>query len=254
MKLNELEVVDRYNNGESTHQIAKDLNTNATRIQRVLIRHNVQLRSKSEAQKIALENGISKHPTLGRQRTKEEKEKISEAAVKYWDTADDKVKAKRSKTSKENWKKIPKEKRHEMSSKALAAIQKAAVDGSKLEKYVHRMLTELQYSYEAHKTMFLAGSKKLEVDVYIPSISTIIEIDGLSHFEPIWGEERLQKQIQFDTQKEGLIRSKNYNLLRIENLGNSFAIARLNKLKEELKVALSELSTLNGEYRTIRYE
>lgn len=254
MKLNEVDIVNRYNNGESTHQIAKDLGTNPTRIQRILIKQGVERRSKSDAQKVALENGVSVHPTQGRKRTEKEKEKISKGAVEFWDNADQKIKEKRSKTSKENWKNIPKSKKQEMLSKAISSIQKAAKEGSKLEKHIHRILTELQYLFEPHKKMFMAASKNLEVDIYIPSIKTIIEIDGLSHFEPIWGEDRLQKQIEFDTQKEGLIRSKGYNLVRIENLGNSFAIARLNKLKEELKRVLEEVSNLTGDYKVIKYE
>jgi len=252
--LNESDIVKRYESGDSPYKIASDLGTNPTRIRRILKRLNVKIRQKSEAQKVALQTGRSSHPTKGRTRTSLEKEKISNSVVGYWDSADETTKKRRSEISKKIWSSIPKDKLDSMKDKAIRAIQAAAKNGSKLEKIICGMLTKLGYVYDTHKTMFLVGSKNLEADIYIPSLLTIIEIDGLSHFKPIWGEEALQKQIGFDTQKEGIIRSKGYNLIRIENLGSSFAIARLSVLEKSLALVLSELNEKKGEYKVIKYE
>lgn len=252
--LNESDIVKRYENGDSPYKIASDLGTNPTKIRRILERLGIKTRKKSEAQKIALQTGRSLHPTKGRVRTDLEKEKISSSVVNYWDSADESIKKQRSEISKKIWKSIPKDKLANMKDKAIKAIQAAAKNGSKLEKIVCSILTKLGYAYDTHKTMFLVGSKNLEADIYIPSIQTIIEIDGLSHFKPIWGEDALQKQISFDTQKEGIIRSKGFNLIRIENLGSSFAIARLKKLENDLNSVLSELQEKKGEYKVIKYE
>lgn len=47
-KFNELEIVEKYNNGLNTKQIALDYNTYNTTIRRILIRHNVPLKSTEE--------------------------------------------------------------------------------------------------------------------------------------------------------------------------------------------------------------
>jgi very-short-patch-repair endonuclease/DNA-binding CsgD family transcriptional regulator len=253
MLINESEIVKRYRSGDSPYKIAADLNTNPTKIRRILEKLGEKTRSKSEAQKLALKNGTATHPTKGRARTDEEKSKISKSAVAFWDNATQDKKDWRSETSRKIWQSIPKDKLEDMRDKAIKAIQLAAKTGSKLEKEVCNILTSLGYVYETHRTVFMISTKNLEVDIYIPSIQTIIEIDGLSHFEPIWGEEALQKQISFDTQKEGLIKSKGFNLIRIENKCSSFAIKRIGDLKNNLKTTLEQLTNLKGEYRVIKY-
>jgi very-short-patch-repair endonuclease len=253
MIINESEVVRRYRGGDSPYKIAKELGTNPTKIRRILERSGEKTRNKSDAQKLALKNGSAKHPTKGRTRTEEEKSKISTSAVRYWDNATQEKKDWRSEVSKKIWESIPEDKLKDMRDKAIKAIQMAAKTGSKLEKEVCNILTSLGYAYKTHETVFMISTKNLEVDIYIPSISTIIEIDGLSHFEPIWGEEALQKQIGFDTQKEGIIKSKGFNLIRIENKCSSFAIKRINDLKNNLNNVLKEISNMKGEYRVIKY-
>ena len=61
--------------------------------------------------------------------------------------------------------------------------------------------------------------EKLEIDLYIPSLKTIIEVDGPSHFLPIWGDEKLQKQINADLRKNGSLLSKGFVVIRVKSLG-----------------------------------
>ena len=76
--------------------------------------------------------------------------------------------------------------------------------------------------------------------MYIPSLKTIIEIDGPSHFLPIWGEEKLQKQIKSDDQKTGLVLSKGFVVLRVKNMLDFVSLASKEKLikdvTEQLKI------------------
>ena len=72
--------------------------------------------------------------------------------------------------------------------------------------------------------------------MYIPSLKTIIEIDGPSHFLPIWGEEKLQKQIKADDQKTGLILSKGFEIIRVKNMLDFVSLAS----KEKMVVSVTE--------------
>ena len=47
-------------------------------------------------------------------------------------------------------------------------------------------------------------------------MSTAIEIDGPSHFEPVWGEEALSRTQKADQQKTGLLLSNGFVLIRVK--------------------------------------
>ena len=97
---------------------------------------------------------------------------------------------------------------------------------------------------EFHKKN-LIPTQKLEIDLYIPSHKTIIEIDGPSHFFPIWGEEKLQKQIIADSQKSGLILSKGYIIIRVKNLAD---FVSLNKKEELINNLLAHLEKIDNRF------
>jgi very-short-patch-repair endonuclease len=81
--------------------------------------------------------------------------------------------------------------------------------------------------------------------MYIPSLKTIIEVDGPSHFLPIWGEEKLRKQIKADVNKTGLILSKGYVIIRIKNLADSVCLADREKLRLDI---LDRLGTIEKSF------
>ncbi len=118
---------------------------------------------------------------------------------------------------------------------AIEAIQKAGKEGSKLEKFLLEELTNAGYFVEFHKKN-LIPNENLEIDLYIPDLKAIIEVDGPSHFLPIWGEDKLQKQIKSDFQKTGLILGKGFVIIRLKSLGNFVSLSR----KETLMVELTE--------------
>jgi very-short-patch-repair endonuclease len=95
-----------------------------------------------------------------------------------------------------------------MAEAATESIRKAGKEGSKLENFLLRKITDAGFKVDFHKKN-LIPNEKLEIDLYVPECKTIIEIDGPSHFLPVWGDEKLQKQIKADLQKSGLILSYN---------------------------------------------
>jgi very-short-patch-repair endonuclease len=214
----EKQIIEMYNDqNKSTYEIAKQLDTYPNKIRRTLIKNGYQLKDKSEAQKTALAEGRSSHPTKGRKRSNKERIKISSSLVDYWSEMTDKEKARRSKIAKKNWNNMTAEQKELMRSKGIAAIQLAAVQGSKLEQFLQEKLEKAGFFVKMHQLIIPA--EKLEIDLYIPELKTIIEVDGPSHFYPIWGEDKLQKQINADLRKSGTLLSKGYVVIRIKSLG-----------------------------------
>lgn len=233
-------VIKLYNDADkSTYEIATELNTYANKIRRILIKHGYTLKDKSEAQKTALKNGRSLHPTAGKTRDIKEKIAISQSLVDYWSKIDDQERSKRVVQAKENWKKMSAEQKENMRSKGIAAIRNAATEGSKLEKFIAERLSKAGFTIRAHEIIIPA--ENLEIDLYIPQLKTIIEVDGPSHFLPIWGEDKLQKQINADLRKSGALLSKGYVVIRVKSLGQE-SLAKREKiitslLKEVVKVS-----------------
>ena len=53
--------------------------------------------------------------------------------------------------------------------------------------------------------------------MHIPELKTIIEVDGPSHCLPVWGEEKLQKQINADLRKDGIFLTRGYVVIRLKS-------------------------------------
>lgn len=239
----EQKVISLYNDSnQSTYEIAKELNTYPNKIRRILLRHGYQLKDKSEAQKAALENGRSAHPTAGKKRTEAEKIAISQSLVTYWEEMSDNEREKRIKQAKENWQNMSEEAKEAMRSKGIAAIRSAATEGSKLEKFIAEKLINAGFSIKLHEIIIPA--ENLEIDLYIPQLKTIIEVDGPSHFLPIWGEEKLQKQVNADLRKSGVLLSKGYAVIRVKSLGQE----SLAKREEILTSVLNEVSKIKQQF------
>lgn len=234
------EVISLYNEqNKSTYEIAKQLNTYPNKIRRTLIKHGYELKDKSAAQKAALKSGRSSHPTAGKKRTDAEKIAISQSLVNYWGEMSDKEKARRVKQAKDNWKNMSAKQKEQMRSKGIAAIRTAAKEGSKMERWVKEKLEEAGFSVRMH--VLIIPAENLEIDLYIPDLKTIIEVDGPSHFLPIWGEEKLQKQVNADLRKSGALLSKGYAVIRLKSLGQE-SLAKREQLIEQVLTHIYEIA------------
>tara|TARA_B100001564_G_scaffold222085_1_gene187173 strand:- start:210 stop:1013 length:804 start_codon:yes stop_codon:yes gene_type:complete len=227
----EKQIIDLYCEKKcSTYEIAEKFKTYPNKIRRFLEKKGIKLYDKAEAQENALKRGRSKIPTKGKKRTKEEKLKISAGLKKQWDNLNPDKYNERVDMAKENFENRTQEQKASMRSAATKAIKQAAVEGSKLEKFLKYELSKEGYIIEIHKKDLIVN-QTLEIDMYFPQIRTIIEIDGPSHFLPIWGEDKLKKQIKADQNKTGLILSKGLAIIRVKSLADSLALS----VKEELK-------------------
>lgn len=229
---------------KSTYEIAEFYKTYPNKIRRILVKSGVELKNKSEAQKNAIQKGSSIHPTSGKKRTQKEKLKISSGLQKYWEDMDEDLYKSKIKNAKERWKTISETDKQKMLDAAIKSIQVAGKEGSKLEKFLYSSLVDFGYVVEFHKK-YLIQNEYLEIDMYVPSLKTIIEIDGPSHFLPIWGEEKLQKQIKADFNKTGLILSKGMVIIRVKNLSDSVCLASREKLRLDI---LEKLDTIKQSF------
>lgn len=222
------QIIEMYNdNNLSTYEIAKQLDTYPNKIRRTLKKHGFELKDRSAAQKAALESGRSKHPTEGKERTIEEKVKISQSLVDFWSDMADEERQRRVEQAQAACAKIPAADRDAMRRKGIAAVRIAAKEGSKLEKLFQKRISEAGYRAEAHK--MINPTENLEIDLYISSLKTIIEVDGPSHFLPIWGQDRLDKQINADLRKQGTLLRMGFVVIRVKTKGKE-SVAKTEEL------------------------
>lgn len=230
-------VIKCYREGMSPYQIAKKFDTYPNKIRRALIKSGEELRDKSQAQKNALEKGVAKHPTKGKERDDKTKKKISESQAKVWKNLSEEEKIQRSMIGKKSWESKSKDERALFLSKAGEAIRQAAKEGSKMEKYLLEGLINEGFRVDFHKTQWLQN-RELEVDMFLPDLQAVIEVDGPSHFEPVWGEENLAKNQRMDQQKNGLVLRSGMIMIRIrqdKRLSQKYLRDTLDKLLRLLK-------------------
>lgn len=239
--MNEQHIIKLYEeSGKSTYEIAEEMGTYPNKVRRILKKNGVELKTRSQAQKNALHGGRAQHPTDGKHRTKQERIKISSSVHKYWKEMSKADYQTRIEGARERWYAMSEEERDRISRMAIEAIQKAGKEGSKLEKFLLEELTSLGYFIEFHKKGIIPN-ENLEIDLYLPEIGTIIEVDGPSHFLPIWGPEKLQKQIKSDSHKTGLILSKGFVIIRVKSVGNFISLSNKEKLLATLSDKLKQI-------------
>ena len=233
--LNKLYVEEKQSFGD----IAKKYDTYPNKIRRDAIKFNIPIRNKSEAQKNVLKTGKAAHPTMGKTRTENEKDKISLGVHSAWKSLSDKELKQRKLDCKKRWDKLDNVTKENMLHSAHVAIRKSSVEGSKLEKFLLASLIDNGFKPEFHKEEVLANTK-LQIDIYVPEKNTAIEVDGPSHFSPVWGQDTLDRNKRYDDKKTGLILGKGMKLVRIKQT-NDYSKARAKLLANELMKILSSI-------------
>jgi|GEM_PF-604603 len=238
-------IIEQYvDQKKSTYEIAQDIGTYPNKIRRTLNTLGVDLRDRSSAQTVAIETGRHEHPTRGKKRTEAEKIAISNGMSHFWDNMEETERERRSKISKEQWASMSEEDKANLRRLAAEAVRKASKEGSKIEKFICEGLTGAGYDVIFHKKG-LIPNENMEVDLFVPGIKTAIEIDGPAHFLPIWGEESLQKHIRADAQKAGMLINRGYVILRVKNLIKNISQKRM---RDILNQVIGELSKIENKF------
>lgn len=200
---------------KSFQQIATELNTYSNKIRRDAKKFQIQIRDKSEAQKNALATGNHKHPTKGKSRPEEIKLKIGSSVLQNWENMDEASLQNRKDKAKQHWNSLSEDEKQVIISAANKAVRETSKSGSKLEKFLLQKLLSSGYKVEFHQEQTLLTTK-LQIDIFIPSLNTAIEVDGPSHFLPVWGDDALDRNVKYDNKKTGLLLGKGCVLIRIK--------------------------------------
>jgi very-short-patch-repair endonuclease len=231
-------ILDTYLNKKmSFGDIAEQYNTYANKIRRDAKKFKVPIRDKSLAQKNALSTGKHKHPTKGMSRSEDTKNKIGNGVMQSWESLSAKELKQRKQKSKTNWEKLSIEDKENIVKAANDAARLSSKVGSKLEKFLLNKLLVDGWHVDFHKEQILSNTK-LQIDLFLPTINLAIEVDGPSHFLPIWGEDALKKNQKYDEKKNGLIIGKGLKLIRIKQT-HDFSQARSNILYKKLLEVLN---------------
>ena len=226
---------------KSLQDIAIEHNTYPNKIRRDDIRFNTPLRDKSAAQKNALVTGKHKHPTKGTMRPQETKDRIGLSVMNSWENLDPKILKQRKKKAKENWDNLSEDAKSNMLHEANLAVRKASKIGSKLEIFLFNSLLQDGYKVDFHKEQSILNTK-LQLDLFVPILNTAVEIDGPSHFVPVWGKDTLKRNQGYDNKKTGLVLGKGLVLIRIKQ-SKDFSKARAKIVYDQLKVELEKIKS-----------
>lgn len=248
--LNKLYVKEK----KSFKQIADFVHSYPNKIRRDAKKLNIPIRNKSEAQKNALNNGTTKHPTKGTHRSENVKTKIGLSVMDSWNNLSDSEFKLRQKKAKDLWDAMSDDQKANMIKLANNAVRSSSKTGSKLEKFLLDELIKSGYKVEFHKEQTLINTK-LQIDLFLPDINTAIEVDGPSHFLPVWGNDALQRNIKYDNKKTGLLLGKGCVIIRIKQT-KDFSPSRA---KIILRSVLEELNKIknkfpDSDHRTIEIE
>ena len=217
---------------KSFRDIADEHGTYANKVRRDAIKFKINIRDKSVAQKNALKTGRSQHPTQGKERSEETKNKIGTGVMTSWENLDDETLEKRKEKARQNWENLPEEVKENILHEANTAVRQASKTGSKLELFLFNRLLQDGYVVEFHKEQNLLNTK-LQLDLFLPKLNIAIEVDGPSHFAPVWGEDTLKRNKGYDNKKTGLILGKGLSLIRVKQ-SKDFSKARATVIYREL--------------------
>ena len=206
-------IIADYNNGVSTYVLAERYGTSPNMIRRILLKAGVAIRNRSDAQKTAIEQGTATHPTAGKKRTEAEILSVSRGLSLAYQNLSEEEKQRRADNAKAQWNNKTDQQKKDMSTAAAKGVLVASKEGSKFERELVIALKQLGYHCQHHSS--IVANEKMEVDIFVPELKVCIEVDGPAHFLPIYGDKKLQRVQQSDRNKNGLLISNGYIIIRI---------------------------------------
>ena len=225
-----------YDEGLSMRKVAKELNVPLATLSRFMKGKGITARSKAQAQKNFLKT--NEHQMAGRKHTDETKKKISQGLGEFWDSLTeeetDALKAKIGSAWKNKWAAMSETERRATMEELSNKAKEAQGDGSRLERFIAEQLIDRGYVVEERTTNYVAG-KSFEVDIALPKERIAIEVDGPTHFMPIYGEEHLAEQQERDSRKDEALNSVGYSVLRIRDNNGPLSQLRIDRIIESFK-------------------
>lgn len=123
---------------------------------------------------------------------------------------------------------------HNFCSKSCAAKytnthRKTGNKVSKLELFLQTNLLGYIFVYNDRKLC-----EGLELDIYIPELKLAFEINGIFHYKPIYGQDKLDKTQQKDKEKLDICNKKLVRLIVLKDESNKFSINYGNQILEKI--------------------
>ena len=234
------EIVKEYEKGRSALEIAVEFGTYVQKVYRILDKAGVKRRSQSEAQKLALDEGRSVHPTKGKKSTEEVKLKISDSVSRSWkEMSEEGLEARKAKT-RAQYEAMSEDEKEHLRSLATQAILTASREGSKLEKFLLAELTKNGYKVVFHKKGFILNDK-LEIDLLLPTMKVAVEVDGVYHQVDVHSNGALTKVQAKDNEKNGLLLAHGYVVIRLANLAKTCSPPFMRERRDTLLAKLKEI-------------
>ena len=227
--------------GKSLREVAKTLGVSAPTLSRYMKKYGIVARDKAQAQKNYLNN--NEHQMKGRSHSDETKQKISNSIGEFWESLsheeEEALRAKIGSAWKKKWASMSQQARSAMIEGLSNKAKESQGDGSRFERFVAHELRKAGYLVEERTTNYTAG-KSFEIDIALPKEKIAIEIDGPSHFLPIYGEKQLFAQQERDERKNKMVNSSGYSVLRIRDNNGAMSKLRINKIIEAIKEVVAE--------------
>jgi endogenous inhibitor of DNA gyrase (YacG/DUF329 family) len=110
---------------------------------------------------------------------------------------------------------------------------------SKLEAWLEKKLTTRHPELEIHYNQRTAIG--MELDIYIPSIKIAFEINGPTHYKPIYGESQFKYIKARDAKRKKLSRKNNIKLIEINTSKFQFHERKVKELNNYLNMIEQEI-------------
>lgn len=203
-------------NQKSTVAIAKITGSYPEQVRRALKKYNIPIRTRSKASQNFYENG-GINARKGYKFSEEEKEQASVNSKEYWLSEDsNEARKKIAKASKRYWKTVSKSEKSAIIERLHLACRKASKEGSKAQLTVAAILAEKYDYYVETGVVQIAGIGDLEVDITLPHEGIAIEVDGITHFEEVYSDNRYDRAQEADARKNEKLTNVGWSVIRIQ--------------------------------------
>jgi very-short-patch-repair endonuclease len=227
----------------STYKTAEVLGCNQSHVVRLIAKHNkanpdtpIKKRNKSEAQLNYLKK-TGTHQREGTTHSDGTKDAISDKMREFYESEEgEAAKDKIREFRQQEWaEKTDAEKTailEDLKSANRAKMQSG--EGSNFENYLAEQLTEAGYAPDQRTKAWTPGNK-FHVDIALPNEKIIIEVDGPTHWAPIYGEAELQKVKDKDARKDMVLHANGWDVLRVQDSSGSTTRARFKRVLDVLR-------------------
>ena len=225
--------------GLSMRAVAKAVGAPLATLSRFMKKCGIGARDKAQAQKNYLKD--NDHQMKGRKHSDATKKKISHSLGDFWDSLSDdereEFKRKIGSAWQRKWAGMSELERKLMMEGLSNRAKETQGNGSRFERYIAEELRQRGYLVEERSIHYTAG-KDFEVDLALPNELIALEVDGPTHFLPIYGQEHLDQKKERDARLDEMINSVGYSVLRIRDNNGALSQLRIDKIElaiEEIK-------------------